>query len=856
MELKKLTLQAFGPFKDREIIQFEKDNINKGLLLITGDTGAGKTSIFDAICFALYGHASGETRNTKSLRSDFAPTDKETFVELEFYHNGKLYTVKRSPEYLRKNKRGDGVIKQAPKAEIEINGRIITKTNDVTKEIENLLGLDFKQFRQVAMLSQGEFTKFLLASSEDKTSIFRKIFDTDIYSKLMTKLNDDCKLSYIEYQKYVEQLTNEIRKLNEPEYLNVTYDKLLEMIDLKIKEEETEYQKLKKITVEENKKLIEKTSIFKNLDALNQKIEKYNDFNSKLTQLINDNKDIDDKKMIRDYNINVVPLIANIQEQMDKNKQNMKTYHKSLEEAKESLKKVQNQMEEKKEEFLRIENYDTLYDQYSKSLEDLKISIDNLTNFNDLKKHKEELENKLQIFIERDVEETNKYANMKQKYYSNLVFSIAKDLKESEPCPVCGSKEHPSVALKNIDSVTKEDLEKQEEIYNMTHSEVGKLETSIKSKHEEMEKLNIQDIHNTFEQLEQLKNKNEQVKMEFLQLKSDKIRLDKIKKELHTQNISLTKARENYELELQKCDKESKEFEIKLNEILKSNNTNLVECLNKMLDKEELNSLKNFIENYDLKKKEYESSIQLLKEEVENKKIENLEDKKRELDELQEKYDLLNQEEKEKYKDLAQLKNSNKVIKELILLYRKAQERYALIKNISDTANGSLTGRQKITFENYVQAYYLNSMLIEANKRLFKMTDGRYELKRSEEESNLRGKVGLDFSVFDAYTGKDRDVSTLSGGEKFKASLSLALGLSDVISMYAGGIRTDCLFVDEGFGSLDQESLNHALNTLSDLVDNDKLVGIISHVSELISRIDHQIHVVKVNNGSHIEITS
>ena len=184
MQLKKLTMQAFGPFKDKVEIDFEKAKIDRGLLLITGDTGAGKTTIFDAICYALYGESSGTTRKTNSLRSDFSSPDTETYVKLEFYHNNKEYSVRRSPEYMRKSKRGNGETKQPATAEFEINGRMETKTNVVTKEIESLIGLDFKQFRQVAMLSQGEFTKFLLASSDEKTSIFRKIFNTDIYSNI------------------------------------------------------------------------------------------------------------------------------------------------------------------------------------------------------------------------------------------------------------------------------------------------------------------------------------------------------------------------------------------------------------------------------------------------------------------------------------------------------------------------------------------------------------------------------------------------------------------------------------------------------------------------------------------------
>ena len=213
MQLKKLTLQAFGPFKDKVVIDFEDKKIDKGLLLISGDTGAGKTTIFDAICYALYGQTSGETRTANSLRSDWASPDIDTFVDLEFYYKNKVYEVKRSPEYSRRKKNGDGETKQAPTAEINLDGRVVTKVTDVTKEIEQLIGLDYKQFRQVAMLSQGEFTKFLLASSEEKTTIFRKIFGTEFYDLLQNKLKSNRLIKEEEIKRVKDKIDTEKKNL-------------------------------------------------------------------------------------------------------------------------------------------------------------------------------------------------------------------------------------------------------------------------------------------------------------------------------------------------------------------------------------------------------------------------------------------------------------------------------------------------------------------------------------------------------------------------------------------------------------------------------------------------------------------
>ncbi|MDE6284221.1 MAG: SMC family ATPase, partial [Bacilli bacterium] len=255
-------------------------------------------------------------------------------------------------------------------------------------------------------------------------------------------------------------------------------------------------------------------------------------------------------------------------------------------------------------------------------------------------------------------------------------------------------------------------------------------------------------------------------------------------------------------------------------------------------------------------KKDLESTIKLLEPDVKDKKVVDTSEKEKQLNTISEEYKKFDDLYTSLSVSLEKLKSSTNNIEKYLEENKKIQNEYDIIKVLSDTANGSLIGKQRITFENYVQSYFMQTVLVEANKRLIKMTDSRYELKKKETETKLNVKTGLDFSIFDSYTGKERDVASLSGGEKFKASLALALGLSDTISNNRGGIKIDSLFIDEGFGSLDAESLNQAINILSDLSGNDKLVGVISHVSELISRIDNKILVNKTNTGSVVNIES
>ena len=311
---------------------------------------------------------------------------------------------------------------------------------------------------------------------------------------------------------------------------------------------------------------------------------------------------------------------------------------------------------------------------------------------------------------------------------------------------------------------------------------------------------------------------------------------------------------ETFTGQINQLEENIKKYNLKLEELYRENNTGEEDYMSKKLDENALTELKSKIEDFDKKKTEFESTIELLKEEVKDKEITDVSEMESQLNKVNKDYGDLDK----LYTDLTtsseQLKTSAGHIIDYMGESKVIQKEFDVIKVLSDTATGDLNQKQKITFESYVQAHLMKTVLVEANKRFIKMTDSRYELKRKEIDVKKSGKTGLDFSVFDSYTGKERDVSSLSGGEKFKASLALALGLSDVISNKTGGIRIESLFIDEGFGSLDSESLNQALNILYDLSGNDKLIGVISHVPELNNRIDNKILVKKTNAGSDIEI--
>ncbi len=855
MRLKKLIMQAFGPFKDKVVIDFEKDKIDKGLLLITGDTGAGKTTIFDAICYALYGNTSGDTREANSLRSDWASNDMDTYVDLEFYYKNKLYEIKRSPEYTRKKKNGIGETKQVATSEANINGKIITKLTDVNKEIESLIGLDYKQFRQVAMLSQGEFSKFLLAPSLEKTTIFRKIFNTEFYDLLQNKLKSNMLSKKDEIEKIKDKIETERKNLEL--IINIyglSNDETINILTKEIQNKSDEVILAKKERDKVNDEKTKLSTEISNINKMNKNILIYEDINHKLDELIKNNPDINKEKEKYNYNINIATYITNILDKLTSSNKLLSDKKEKYNQNKKDLELKQKEYNEKEDYFRKIENYVEYADKLNAEINCLINKNKDYDNYIIKASELELVKKEYKSLVNEYQKQESLYENMRMKYYLNISVEIAETLKDGEECPVCGSKKHPRLATEVECNYTKEDIEECEKNLKKIDNSRKLKEASIEQINKIIKEFNFKENINIVEEknknnelLNQKKKEKEKLDIEFREISSIKQKLSSMIKSLES-SINIFKD------DIESLEKDIKEYNVKLDNLYSENNTNYEDYQNNKLDKYELNSLKSKIDNYDSCKKEYESTIKLLEPEVNGKKVIDVKEKESQLNELIELYSKYDNLYTSLNTTLEKLKLSTSNIKDYLKDNKEVQDEYNVIKLLSDTANGTLTGKQRITFENYVQSYFMQSVLVEANKRLIKMTDSRYELKRKETETKLNVKTGLDFSIFDSYTGKERDVASLSGGEKFKASLALALGLSDTISNTHGGIRIDSLFIDEGFGSLDTESLNQALNILTDLSSNDKLIGVISHVTELISRIDNKIIVSKTSTGSKLSI--
>lgn len=890
-----LRISAFGPYKDEVNIDFTKLGEN-GIFLITGDTGAGKTSIFDAISFAIFGEVSGSNRPIQTLRSDFADMNIDTYVELEFVHKNRKYKILRNPSYEKPKKKGEGFTKKSADASLEYDDVVVSGIKNVDIKIEEILGINAKQFKQISMLAQGEFLKILFAESKERTEIFRKIFDTNIYNSIARKLKEKLKTNEDKLKELKNSFITNTANILWEEEKNINLDNKINEIDidnvLKELEQELEENKEENTNIEEEitKQEKEIKVIEENIskqEELNLKIENYKQLLTKQNEYKKQEEEMEKLKNKIAQNQKIREIIKPKADKVNNEKEIIKKLEKDLDTIKRNI-QIGNAKEKEHEKKVEIVNkIGEKYKEYNNYLEIKKEllekaniikNIENLeiTKNNYLKEY-EQLEKEYKII-------NNEYLEKESEFFKEQVGIIAEKLEENKPCPVCGSITHPNIAKKSASVLSKEELEKIKE--NLEIKQNNKLK-----KQEECIKVNsqinilIQEIGKESDNKLELESAKNKLKKEFNINKEKLISIEqtilKEYKSISNKNLDITKFEydkfkdsiidlinlEKNELvksktlqeekmnQLQesnlRLDKYTKEY---FNELLKLRFKNEEEYNKILLTNIEIENIQKNIEDFTRNVAINNTKISDLEKEAKGKSTKDLKIQKEKLMAYK---NILIEKRKEYVKVKGKLDNNMRIYK---LLLENAKELKQKIKDfiiydeLSRTANGTLAGKKRIEFEQYVQATYFDMVILEANKRLAKMTENRYFLIRKEEPEKISDKIGLDLEVKDNYNGKIRDAKSLSGGEAFKAALSLALGLSDVIQSYSGGIVVDTLFIDEGFGSLDTESREQAINTLSLLIDSNKLIGIISHVTELKERIDKKIIVTKTSDGSKIEI--
>ncbi len=909
----KLKISAFGPYAN--VTEFDFDKLGTGgLYLITGDTGAGKTTIFDAITYALYGDPSGNNREVSMLRSKYADEFTPTEVELKFSYYGKEYTVKRNPEYERANKRGSGTTKQIANAEfIYPDGKVISKIKDVDNAVKSVIGIDRNQFCQIAMIAQGDFLKLLLAPTRERMEIFRHIFKTKLFSDLQERLkkeagtlSDECISIKQSINQYIDGIVCDEASVDSIEVEKAKKGDLTAEDTVVLIERLIQSDNNTEVTLADKK-----TALQKSLDEIKALISKANDIKAakadltkneaafaKLTEAklsINATYSAEKEKepQIDSYTAEIAKIKATLSEYdeleekqtkinsnlvfINAETQRSKALEKSISTLTEEIKALTD--EEKKlqnagEKMIRLEN----------EKKELKAQFENLIGLkNDiysLEKAKNEYLAALSSYEERfhnafAAEAAFKAGN--KAYLDAQAGILADTLMSGEPCPVCGSTIHPRLAVKPENAPAKAELDKLQKAAVKANDESNSARDfagRLKGAFDEKEKVVNEKIDRLLGEIklenaaEIAENKLTGIISEINAVESkamDENKKIRRKEEIEKLLPQKIKALENAQKEdsavrseLSAKNAESKTLEERISRLKeklsfdsKAKAEEQISAFKKAIEK-----IKTAIDSAQNKVTECDKALASLasaKEEI-LKRLDgaveiDLEQENTKKTNIVNELKIIENDEKTIHSRISANKKAMESIKLKSESLIAAENKYSWVKALSNTANGNIPGKEKIMLETYIQMSYFDCIIARANSRLMIMSDGQYELIRRKEALTKQAQSGLDLDVIDHYNGSQRSVKSLSGGESFKASLALALGLSDEIQSSAGGIKLDTMFVDEGFGSLDEDSLSQAIKALTSLADNNRLVGIISHVGELKQKIDRQILVTKDRSG-------
>ncbi len=816
----KLVMSAFGPYAERTEVDFARLG-KQGLYLITGDTGAGKTVIFDAISYALYGKTSGGVRDAAMLRSHYADADTQTFVELTFSLRGKEYRVWRKPKYERPNKRSRDAKPVVEGARAELfypDGRApVTMIPEVDEGIRELLGLDHKQFTQIAMIAQGQFRKFLDTNTDERINIFSDLFHTYFYRDLQGRIKADTKgkenkrdamrsrirqsLEGIDCgdRLQAEQQLQEWRESRFKECDKACLDEALALLLQLVTGDEAVRQangQDLQLAEQQLAQVGEKLKSFEGLDAAARALR------SAEKELAELKRQADDEERVQQEHRDAVT----------KAEHDLAESQQAQVKALEHEKQQQELMARRRE----LSNLQKLLEDYTKLYQHYQcIRLE-------CKKKYDESEYK-----------TNCYTKTKLDYQKEQAGELAQALLPGIPCPVCGSLVHPRLAVKSPEAPTKQEVELAEKAAKAVEAELNELagrrktvEGNVREKHRELLELaeSLIQCSDTQAIVDKLPKIFEDFQGKERVLDEQLRPLNALTRQLPARERTLKQAKAQQE----RAQKQAQERAQKL-----AAATSLVQ--------------------------ERRNSVDGYKQQLAGVSREELLTQRQQLEAA--KADCATRD-RRLFKAIETNKNIHNSVSRDMEILAQYEAAYQELDDLNRTFNGNLTGKKHVNLEAYIQMHYFDKILRRANTRLLHMSRGQYELEREglHGDGGKKGnsKTGLDLVVRDYYSGKLRSVKTLSGGESFMASLALALGLADEVQSSAGGIQLDAMFVDEGFGSLDDSALQQAVETLQGLSEGHRLVGIISHVHDLQEMIDKKIIVKKSlgvqGNGSEVKI--
>ena len=1056
-----LTLTAFGAYAGSQTVDFEAAGAG-GLFLVTGDTGAGKTTLFDGVCYALFGKLTGRVRSEKMIRSDYADDTLETSAQLTFSHRGQVWRIWRRPAQTRRKKRGEGTREITADALLErLEGEtaipVAEGKEKVDAAVEELLGIQVDQFRQIAMIAQNQFAELLNKSGRDRSAILRQVFATDRCDALQTRLKEMASASRAETEKQVDSLRQYLAGLRLPEteegqmplpeaaelaelladegcvwrsarVLELAehicqmdeselagLDEQMAGLDETIKQSAGLLQSAREAArrqqqlAELEKRLAEQRAAEPEQLAAQARLKQWEtaarlapvwDGSEKARLAAQQADRLYEQASDRLAQLNAQGLRwAQAREQLNADQQTAARLTVQLERQAEALQQY-GRLEQAKAEQVACEQElerlqtaqqqaGTLEEQQAAALEKTQALADSLPaalaaaqtaqkeleRWQQARKTLAEVRRQMQELVKLQKQEQaarqtlqqandaldgaqQAYMSADQLYRRDQAGLLARELTPGQPCPVCGSVHHPSPARGVTGAPDKEQLEAlatametartayndalqtsstltaqagsaREQYIRLARQALAELEQELPPP-EDVKALSrlVLDwdgrLDQLLEQAEAL-GQQRQAAVEAAgaavnQLAGDREALEATRRqrsELREQQANATARRDSAaqraaELQAALPQASRAEAEATLS-ALEQQQKQLDESIRKTqqaleeyqqllaaaesLQKERQNTRKQAADEARQAAGHWEQALsesgmdadafaaaRHTEEEIDRLRTE-LEQARRARQETEALYHQLSEQQKsapvpgcmpgqleqaleeqeQRRKALNDARtritgrlNANRStmadVRTAGQRLEKAQKRQQLIQQLDATANGKLSGglgKQK--FEQYVLATYFADAVEAANQRLFAMTGGRYQLE-CHQMTAAETQAALDLDVLDNYTGKLLSVGSLSGGETFQAALALALGLSDVIQNYAGGVELDVLFVDEGFGTLDAESLEQAVATLHSLVQGRRMVGIISHVPELKSRIENQLVVTKTPGGSTVAL--
>ena len=848
-----LEMSAFGPYAGVETVDFTLLG-KSGLFLVTGDTGAGKTTLFDAISFALYGVATGgsKRRTGKSFRSDFADPTADTWVQFTFQHAGKTYVLRRSPEYFKPGRKTPCI----PDAEMHCDdGRSWTKVETVTAAVEELLGLNAAQFAQVAMIAQGDFLSILRADSNTRAAIFRRIFDTHLYesvTQLLKEYRDEAKRRHLSagesYVQLAAQLIADEASLI-PQYAQsaVHGDKLLEaVLSLRQSDQET-LDALQADKAALQASLEQQQARLSRAQMHNQSVQDLAQRRSQLRELLSQTgthqqrvQQLDAAQRASQVQIREKTFLRE-QQRQDQLARRLTEQQEQLTRARAQLSEAAPQLEAARTQAARVDGL------VEKQLR-LKQVLPLFSAYRKAEAAQAQQQALLETALKRKREAAQVYQQLSEAYLADQAGILADTLRMGQPCPVCGSLEHPHPATHQHSAPTKAQTDHAAKLRDEADDVASRTAESCASARKECESIGRQlsevigGKEPTAELEKQCRQKYDQFTRSIeecrVQIEQAEKQQRKLENDCRTAEALLLENQKLHAGQQTACSAERSAW---LNAMGDQGFADEAAYRAAILDETQMQTLSLAVSRFEKELSAAQAAVDSLSawEGKELIDVQSLEDS---VVSVKTRLDVLGAQAGQLEHRTAMNQRLLPALQESVRVMAESGEALDVLEDLYRTASGNVRGVQKIPFENYILQYYFRRVIHEANRRLERMSEGRFLLCQKTEAS-LNAKTGLALDVLDRHTGRVRDVGTLSGGESFLASLSLALGFADAVQAQKGGVQLETLFIDEGFGSLDDDSLRRALEVLGELAGGKRLIGVISHVPMLKASISKKILV-------------